>query len=240
MFRLLKLKPPHGWNAVAWELAIVTLGVVFALIAQQLAENANDRRNAEAALRSMREELSYNLAFIKLRLELNRCVARRLDEVAGYLDAVERGEHPAAPRFIGHPPYPEFTNHRLQAAQSAGWMSHLSADEQARIAAAYQPLVELKQDFDNEQVAWAELRSLAERPHLAPGELANLRLALQHARMYFFFGDADSRLAARAAAALRLQASTTAYRPSAAMCLPMTTSFDEATRGNGSTFAEVR
>ena len=31
MFRLLKLKPPHGWNAVGWELGIVTLGVVIAL-----------------------------------------------------------------------------------------------------------------------------------------------------------------------------------------------------------------
>ena len=25
MFRLTKLEPPHGWNAVLWELAIVTL-----------------------------------------------------------------------------------------------------------------------------------------------------------------------------------------------------------------------
>ena len=37
MFRLLKLKPPHGWSAVAWELAIITLGVRIALAAQQLA-----------------------------------------------------------------------------------------------------------------------------------------------------------------------------------------------------------
>ena len=36
MFRLLRLKPPHGWNAVIWELAIVTLGVLIALAAQQL------------------------------------------------------------------------------------------------------------------------------------------------------------------------------------------------------------
>jgi len=27
MFRMMKLSPPHGWNAVAWELGIVTLGV---------------------------------------------------------------------------------------------------------------------------------------------------------------------------------------------------------------------
>jgi hypothetical protein len=28
MLRLTKLTPPHGWNAVAWELGIVTLGVL--------------------------------------------------------------------------------------------------------------------------------------------------------------------------------------------------------------------
>ena len=39
MFRLLKLQPPHGWRAVMWELAIVTIGVVVALGAQQWAEN---------------------------------------------------------------------------------------------------------------------------------------------------------------------------------------------------------
>lgn len=27
MFRMIGLKPPHGWNAVAWELGIVTLWV---------------------------------------------------------------------------------------------------------------------------------------------------------------------------------------------------------------------
>ena len=30
MFRMLKLKPPHGWNAVGWELVIVVVGVLLA------------------------------------------------------------------------------------------------------------------------------------------------------------------------------------------------------------------
>ena len=43
MFRMLKLNPPHGWRAVVWELAIVTLGVLIALGVQQVAEAANWR-----------------------------------------------------------------------------------------------------------------------------------------------------------------------------------------------------
>ena len=59
MFRLLKLKPPpHGWNAVAWELAIVTLGVLIALAAQQIVADIHDRE-AVAQLRSaLRAELA--------------------------------------------------------------------------------------------------------------------------------------------------------------------------------------
>ena len=43
MFRLTKLEPPHGWNAVFWELAIVTIGVLIALGAQQFADSINRR-----------------------------------------------------------------------------------------------------------------------------------------------------------------------------------------------------
>lgn len=64
MFRLLRLKPPHGWNAVAWELAIVTLGVIIALAAQQWAEGRSARNRLEATKGALRAELGehYNFA----------------------------------------------------------------------------------------------------------------------------------------------------------------------------------
>src|SRR5690242_5308760 len=62
MFRLLKLRPPHGWNAVAWELAIVTVGVLIALGAQQWANDWNAGRNAEAAEQALRTELGDHYA----------------------------------------------------------------------------------------------------------------------------------------------------------------------------------
>jgi hypothetical protein len=64
MFRLLKLKPPHGWNAVAWELAIVTLGVIIALVAQQWAQNRDWSSRIQASKAALRDELAehYNYA----------------------------------------------------------------------------------------------------------------------------------------------------------------------------------
>jgi len=57
VFRLLSLKPPHGWNAVAWELAIVTLGVVIALAGQKWAEGLSWNAEVRATRSALRAEL---------------------------------------------------------------------------------------------------------------------------------------------------------------------------------------
>lgn len=62
MFRLLRLKPPNGWSAVVWELAIVTIGVLFALAAQQWVEGLSWRDRTAASLTQIREELSRHYA----------------------------------------------------------------------------------------------------------------------------------------------------------------------------------
>ncbi len=51
MFRLMRLKPPHGWNAVVWELAVVTVGVIVALAAQEWVEGLSWRGKVAATER---------------------------------------------------------------------------------------------------------------------------------------------------------------------------------------------
>lgn len=62
MFRLIKLKPPNGWSAVVWELAIVTIGVLFALAAQQWVEGLSWRDRTAASKSQIREELNRHYA----------------------------------------------------------------------------------------------------------------------------------------------------------------------------------
>jgi hypothetical protein len=57
MFRLFK-SPPHGWSAVVWELAIVTVGVLIALGAQQLVDSINRRGNVAQLTAALRSELA--------------------------------------------------------------------------------------------------------------------------------------------------------------------------------------
>lgn len=63
MFRLLKLRPPHGWAAVAWELAIVTLGVLIALGAQQWADNRARQDKMKVSMGAVRDELQEHYGY---------------------------------------------------------------------------------------------------------------------------------------------------------------------------------
>lgn len=79
MFKLLTLKPPHGWNAVAWELAIVTLGVLIALAAQQWAEDRNWQGKARASKEALRDEVALHYDFAVEYRVVYPCLRAQLD-----------------------------------------------------------------------------------------------------------------------------------------------------------------
>lgn len=58
MFKPMKLKPPSGWSAVLWDLAIVTLGVLIALAGDRWAEERTLHRKVEASKAAIRDEVS--------------------------------------------------------------------------------------------------------------------------------------------------------------------------------------
>jgi len=79
MFRMMKLRPPHGWNAVAWELAIVTLGVLIALAAQQFVDDINRRSEVRQLVGGLRGELGDMRARWEHVRNSDPCTVHRLD-----------------------------------------------------------------------------------------------------------------------------------------------------------------
>jgi len=78
MPRWSKLRPPNGWGAVAWDLAVVTLGVFLALAAQQWAENRAVNGKVEAATRALRDELAEHYGFAVEFRAVYPCVQAQL------------------------------------------------------------------------------------------------------------------------------------------------------------------
>jgi len=81
MFRMLKLNPPNGWRAVAWELAIVTLGVVIALAAQQVVEQRSWRAKARSATTPIRTELGDHYAYAVEWRMVHPCMIAQIERL---------------------------------------------------------------------------------------------------------------------------------------------------------------
>ena len=79
MFRLIRLKPPHGWSAVAWELAIVTLGVLIALGAQQFVDGIHQRNEVAELVGALRSELADSRGRWQHVRNSDPCTLQRLD-----------------------------------------------------------------------------------------------------------------------------------------------------------------
>lgn len=81
MSKLSTLKPPHGWSVVAWDLAIVTIGVLIALIVQQWADERSADRRTRQALDGIRAELANHYrSSIEWRV-VEPCIAAQIDSL---------------------------------------------------------------------------------------------------------------------------------------------------------------
>ena len=101
MLRLLKLSPPHGWRAVLWELAIVTLGVLIALAAQQTVEDIQRRADQRALRETIDHEIALNLFAYHVRSRQFPCGEKRMAELTIWLDRARSGERVPALRPRG-------------------------------------------------------------------------------------------------------------------------------------------
>src|SRR4029079_19815439 len=85
MFRLTRLEPPHGWNAVAWEMEIVTLGVLIALGAKEIVDGIHDRREVGQLRSALRAELADDRARWEHMRASDPCTLQRLDAIDRWL-----------------------------------------------------------------------------------------------------------------------------------------------------------
>ena len=182
MFRLLKLKPPHGWNAVGWELGIVTLGVLIALAAQQIVEDIHDRSTAADTRREIVNELNSNLMSLELRQRAEPCIEKCLGELRQILAQWEQSGSFQTPQWVAQTPVIEVELSRYDTAVSAGRMALLSGEELYRIGTVVDRVRRFNDWQFDERAPWGRLRLLqAGASELSTDDRAMLRKALQDA-----------------------------------------------------------
>jgi hypothetical protein len=185
MFRLLKMRPPHGWNAVIWELAIVTLGVLIALAAQQLVSNSTDLRIADQTRAEVTDELNSDLMSLALRQSIEPCIDRRLSELRAIVTQWEKTGSFETPNWVAQATPVEIELSRYDAALSAGRLALLSGEEQYRMGAVAERIRRFNEWQFADRVPWGRLRALQfGAAALSAEDRATIRSALQDAATF--------------------------------------------------------
>jgi hypothetical protein len=198
-------KPLHGWREFIGEVAIIVLGVLIALFAQQAVQGFNDQSAAQEARDNIRAEMALNIGRMKSADERSACLARRLDQLAMFISEARKGRSLADVTWIGRPPVWDMENSRWQSASASGRSSLFRPDEQAAIADIYSLMADYQAEERVEQEAWAKLRGLAGLTALSEARDSSLSDALQQARYSAWLLNIDSKQAQDAATRLNIR-----------------------------------
>jgi hypothetical protein len=149
MFRLLKLKPPHGWNAVVWELGIVTLGVLIALGAQQWAEERSWAGKVAATKAALRDELAEHYSYAVEFRSVYPCLQAQLGQLRQRVMASGATLNPAPlfsepdDEYVFRKPIKFYPTDVWQEAINDGTVQRLDAGMRRQLAGHYAALTNI-------------------------------------------------------------------------------------------------
>ena len=170
--------PPRRRRFVA-EFFVVMLGVLSALVLEQIVLDWQERARLAAMHAAIDSEVADAATVLRARAQMSPCIEARLDALAVALDA------PELPAFeeVGRPPY-FFSSRAAWSGAAPELLSrHLGAEAARTYGEVYQGMVEFAALGQREQDVWAVLRTLESPPMpLDPTRVWRLREAIAAAR----------------------------------------------------------
>lgn len=156
-----KPKPWHSLREFLKEYAIIVVGVLTALAAEQLVSRLEwDRKIAESQ-DAIGLELAENLGKAESRIQLAHCIDQRLDALSAIVDrAAKTGALPPLPTPT-EPPYYSWGSGVWNSALSSQTASHFPAEQLRGYGRFYQILDRIGSAEPSEEDAWTELFGLA-------------------------------------------------------------------------------
>ena len=175
-------KPMHGWREFVGEIAIIVIGVLIALGAEQLVEVVHWRGEVADARKALDAELAHSVGAFEYRLGQSQCIDRRLLELDAWLRDWKRGKHDALEGPIGRIPGFEIWTSVWDVTQSGQVASHIPLAERL----AYSRIYDLLKNFESlrnlERDAWYVLRDYDQADELDHQDMIRLRGALSRAK----------------------------------------------------------
>lgn len=175
-------KPPHDWRTLVGEVAVIVIGILIALSAEEVLSSVHERHDAAEAEEVIRGEIGYNLGRLRLRLQTRPCIDRRIAEIQRILDNAAARPDIATPNWIGRPIYSTFERNRWEAESGAARTALIDKEKLSNYAVIYAQMENIESEMKIEQTDWAKLRSLEHLRRLDQPALFDLNASLQDAR----------------------------------------------------------
>ena len=175
MFRMMRVKPPHGWNAVLWELGIVSAGVLIALAAQQWAENRALERRTLLAKDAIREELQEQYGYAYEFRVVAPCILAQIDMLEKRVMTSGARLIPS-PRIQGYVkagnvvlgPSKDYNSHAYDEAQGDGLVAGMGAETRHLLSQHYGQTRSMRDVTRGNDIAYQQLLVMAQPIALDP------------------------------------------------------------------------
>jgi len=177
-------KPLHGWREFAGEVGIIVIGVLIALGAEQLVEQAQWHRRGLEAEAAMTTELGGDDGpQAEVRIRLSSCFAAQLDKIERALIAERDTGAPFTPPKIAAPPFRTWDDNAWRAAVSSGATSHMTTARMSTWSSVYVFIPDMNEAALRESADWGDLYRMRLLPaHPSEGDREAMFTATGRAR----------------------------------------------------------
>ena len=202
--RLAFLRPINGWPGFLTELAIVVLGVLIALGAQQAADAWRWRGEVRQFRAAVDNEIGYNVGAYIDRLKQSDCINRRLDQLDRWHKEVAAGQRLPLTSRIGRPTTTQLRTSVWQS-RTPEVTAHLPLEQRIAYAAFYDMFAGYQVIGDRERQLWGELLDFEGAASLDSGNLMRLKGLIERGRLASRLVDGNWRMLSRQSAAFGIR-----------------------------------
>lgn len=188
--RLHFLKPVNGWSGFLTELAIVVLGVLIALGAQQAVDGWRWRGEVSEFRAALDNELGYDFGAYRERLEQSKCITGRLNQLDEFQRASAKGERLRLTSAIRRPTSLALRTSVWQS-RTADVASHLGLKARLTYATIYDAIDNYAYIRTNEREVWNEMLDFEGAGPLDRRDLLRLRGLIERGRLFDRFISAN-------------------------------------------------
>ncbi|WP_305095528.1 hypothetical protein [Croceibacterium aestuarii] len=161
-------KPIHGWRAFFGEIAVVVIGVLIALSAEELVSDYTWRHRVEQGEEALRQEAASAFAIMAEQVAVAPCIDAQIDALRAHLLNNTAFAQPVPLQrdsygtFVIRAPWRLLRDGAWQSLVSDGTVPHMSQWTQKNTAAFYTQQSNIRELLDHRRAAFDRLRIMAD------------------------------------------------------------------------------